>query len=331
MKKGLKQLISIIVLLLVLAGVFIYENDYAMLEKEINIKTDHGILVGFLAMPKEKNEGVVIFVHGDGPQNATQDGGYKPLMERFAKQGFASVAWNKPGVGDSSGDWLDQSMDDRAQEVEEVIEWAKDQKNINTAKIILWGASQAGWVVPKVQQNRDDISASILVAPAINWLKQGEYFTTMEMQREGKTDEEIKDKLKKDEKESKLIGTGISFDEYKQKTGDNSLSKKRYGFVQKNISADAIKDIEKIKSHVHLILAENDENVDSADTEKTYKQLLPESQLTVKTIPRVGHFMLSPSLHDSKILIYLSAFLAPKDMLISKEYLKYCEDIVRKI
>ena len=331
MSKILKLLISAILFLMVLAGVIIYENDYAMLEKDVNIKTEQGNLVGFLAMPEERNEGVVIFVHGDGPQNATQDGGYKPLMERFAKQGYASVAWNKPGVGGSYGDWLDQSMDDRAQEVEEVIKWAKDQENINTEKIILWGASQAGWVVPKVQESRDDISASILVGPAINWLRQGEYFTSMEMKEEGKTADEIKDELIKDKNESELIKTGISYEEYKQKTGDKSLSKERYGFVQKNISADAIKDIEKIKSPIYLILAENDENVDSVDTEKTYKQLVPESQLSVKTISRVGHSMLNPSLHDSEILIYLSAILAPKDTMISKEYLDYCEEIVRHI
>ncbi|MGG4471249.1 alpha/beta hydrolase [Paenibacillus alvei] len=178
MKTRFKLLISIVLIIMTIAG-FLYENDYAMLEKEVNIKTKQGNLEGFLAMPKEKNEGIVIFVHGDGPQNATQDGGYKPLMERFAKQGYASVSWNKPGIGDSAGNWLDQTMDDRAKEVEEVIEWAKQQKSMNTEKIILWGASQAGWVVPKVQQNRTDITAAILVGPAINWLRQGEYFTTM--------------------------------------------------------------------------------------------------------------------------------------------------------
>lgn len=330
MKTRFKLLISIVLIIMTIAG-FLYENDYAMLEKEVNIKTKQGNLEGFLAMPKEKNEGIVIFVHGDGPQNATQDGGYKPLMERFAKQGYASVSWNKPGIGDSAGNWLDQTMDDRAKEVEEVIEWAKQQKSMNTEKIILWGASQAGWVVPKVQQNRTDITAAILVGPAINWLRQGEYFTTMEMKRAGKTDEEIQSELDKDEQASNLIESGASYKEYMQKTNDNSLSEDRYTFVQKNISADGTEDIKKINSPVYLILAENDENVDSKDTVKTYKEWLPETQLTVKTILGVKHSMLNPYLHDSEFLIYVSAILAPKDTLISKDYLDYCEEIVRHI
>lgn len=331
MKKRTRILISIMLIVIIITGVFVYENDYAMLEKDVSIRTEQGNLAGFLAMPKGKQDGIVIFVHGDGPQNATQDGGYKPLMERFAQQGYASIAWDKPGVGNSSGNWLNQSMEDRAKEVEDVITWAKKQKNINTEKIILWGASQAGWVIPKVEQNRNDITASILVAPAINWLKQGRYFTTMEMRREGETEVKIKKQLKKEEENSTIIMSNASYKEYTELTGDNSLSKERYEFVQKNILADATQDIEKMNSPVYLVLAENDENVDSKDTETAYRKLLSESQLTVNTISEVKHSMLNPLLFDSNLLIYLSAIIAPKDLLISKEYLDYCEEIVSHI
>ncbi|MGG1595505.1 alpha/beta hydrolase [Terribacillus saccharophilus] len=329
MKKRYKLLISILFIFLLVAGIFIYENDYEMQEKDVTIKTNQGNLAGFVALPEEKNEGVVIFVHGDGAQNATQDGGYKPLMERFAKQGYASVSWDKPGVGKSAGNWLDQTMDERAQEVKDVMEWAENSDDINTEKIILWGASQAGWVIPKVQQEREDVTASILVGPAINWLRQGAYNTTEEMKSEGKTEDEIMQLLNKDKKESGLIRAGSSYKDYIEETADDSLSEERYAFVQKNISADATKDIEKIESPVHIVLAENDLNVDSNETEKTYKQLLPESQLTVRTISGVGHSMLNPALHESQFLIYLSAVLAPKDTLISEEYLDYCEELIR--
>ncbi|MFP7478865.1 alpha/beta hydrolase [Terribacillus saccharophilus] len=329
MKKRYKLLISILFVIMLVAGVFFYENNYAMSEKDVTIRTEQGRLAGFVALPEEKNEGVVIFVHGDGAQNATQDGGYKPLMERFAKQGYASVSWDKPGVGKSTGNWLDQTMEERAQEVEEVMEWAENQDDINTEKIILWGASQAGWVIPKVQQEREEVTASILVGPAINWLRQGAYNTTEEMRSEGKTEDEIMQVLNNDKKESDLIRAGASYEDYIEETADDSLSEERYVFVQKNILADATKDIEKIESPVHIVLAENDLNVDSNETEKTYKQLLPKSQLTVRTISGVGHSMLNPVLHESKILTYLSAILAPKDTLISEEYLDYCEELIR--
>ncbi len=331
MRKRSKLLISIALIVSLFIGIFLYENSYDMLENEMTIKTEQGNLVGYLALPKSENKGVVLFVHGDGAQNATQDGGYKPLMERFAKQGFASVSWNKPGVNGSSGDWLNQSMDDRAKEVKDVIEWAEKQENVNTDQIILWGASQAGWVIPKVLQEREDITASILVAPAVNWLRQGQYYTKMKMKKEERTNQEISDKLKRDKEESDLIIGGASYEEYKQKTGDSSMSEDRYSFVQKNISSDATEDIKKIKAPVFLIVAEKDENVDSEETVKIYKELLPSKQLQMKIIQGVEHSMLNPSLHHSEFLINLSAIMAPKDTLISSEYLDYCEKIVRQI
>ncbi|SNZ17523.1 hypothetical protein SAMN05421503_3272 [Terribacillus aidingensis] len=330
-RKRYKLLIGITFFVLLLLGILLLENDYMMQEREVTIQTENEDLNGFMALPKEKGEGVVIFVHGDGPQNATQDGGYKPLMERFAKEGFASVSWAKPGVDGSQGNWLDQSMDDRAKEVENVINWVKKQETINSEKIILWGTSQAGWVIPKIQQNRQDIAASILVAPAINWLRQGEYYTAEKLKREGKSPEEILILLNKDRKESELIRTGASYQEYVKETGDRSLSEERYIFAQKNILADATSDIKKINSPVHVILAGEDRNVDSNETAKTYKKILPKSQVTVKTIPNVEHSMLNPSLDNSQTLIYLSAIFAPKHTLVSDAYLDYCQKLVRQL
>ncbi|WP_077305663.1 alpha/beta hydrolase [Terribacillus halophilus] len=331
MKKGYKLLIGITFFVLLLLRIMLFENDYMMQEREVTIQTENEDLNGFVALPKEKGEGVVIFVHGDGPQNATQDGGYKPLMERFAKEGFASVSWAKPGVDGSHGNWLNQSMDDRAEEVENVLEWVKNQETINSEKIILWGSSQAGWVIPKVQQNHQDITASILIAPAINWIRQGEYYTAEKLKSEGKSSEEITSVLNNDRRKSELIRTGVSYQEYVQETEDRSLSEERYTFVQKNIMADATNDIKKIKSPVHVVLAEEDQNVDSSETARTYREMLPESQVTVRTIPNVEHSMLNPSLDNSQILIYLSAIFAPKHTLVSNVYLDYCQKLIRQL
>lgn len=41
-----------------------------------------------------------------------------------------------------------------------------------TSFTVLWGASQAGWVLPKVASSRVDIDAVVAVSPAINWLRQ---------------------------------------------------------------------------------------------------------------------------------------------------------------
>ncbi|MGE6632141.1 alpha/beta hydrolase family protein [Bacillus sp. NPDC077027] len=329
MKKR-RWLIFLIALIAMASCVIIYENSFDMTEKQVTIHTKKGKLSAVLTTPaKERVKGIVLFVHGDGAQNALYDGGYRPLMERFAKQGYASISWDKPGVGQSEGNWLYQSMNDRAKEVGEVIDWAKKQKNIQSDQIVLWGASQAGWVIPKVAAERTDIEASILVAPAVNWLRQGRYYTIQRLKSEEATDQKIQQELKREDQQVKFLLKGVAYKEYVKKTGENELTKDRYMFIQKNVLADSTEDLKKVTSPIHLVLARQDRNVDSQETKKRYQQYVPKTLLTVKTIENVEHSMLNPVIQHSKTLTFLAAALAPKDLLISKDYLNYCEELIK--
>jgi alpha/beta superfamily hydrolase len=174
-----------------------------------------------LVTPKneEQVKGTIFFIHGDGAQNATQDGGYKPLMERFAKRGYASVSWDKPGVGKSSGNWLTQSMDDRADEASEIIDWMKQNHPNFTNEVGLWGASQAGWVIPKIDKKRRDIAFSFLVAPGVNWLQQSEYYTEQQALQNGHTESETS-KIKQDfRKDADLILLSSDYKSYQRNGG----------------------------------------------------------------------------------------------------------------
>lgn len=60
----------------------------------------------------------------------------------------ASLSWDKPGVGHSTGDWTAQSMEDRAHEGLAAIRLLKERQEVASNKIGVWGISQAGWVLP---------------------------------------------------------------------------------------------------------------------------------------------------------------------------------------
>ncbi|WP_329865854.1 alpha/beta hydrolase family protein [Streptomyces sp. JV184] len=135
-----------------LVGVVLWQNSYDMDEQRVTIRHGGHTLNGVLAIPRDgrKHHGLVVYVHGDGPVDATHDDGYKPMWEANAKAGYASLSWDKPGVAGAPGDWLDQSMDDRADEAAAAIAWARARPDIDGDRIGLWGASQAGWVLPKI-------------------------------------------------------------------------------------------------------------------------------------------------------------------------------------
>lgn len=124
MKKIFIRIISAIVILFVVClGVILYQNNYNMKVTAVKIPTSKGVLNGSLVLPKnpEGKVSLVVFIHGDGPANASYNAGYEPLWEKLANQGYASLSWSKPGVNGSSGNWLEQTMEDRAIEATEAI------------------------------------------------------------------------------------------------------------------------------------------------------------------------------------------------------------------
>ncbi|WP_187998848.1 alpha/beta hydrolase family protein [Listeria marthii] len=325
-KKITIMISGIVVILVVLLFI---GNDYEMTEKRVTIPTTGGDLSAVVTTPKhDKPKGIIVFVHGDGAQEATQNGGYKPLMERFAKQGYISVSWDKLGVGKSSGNWLDQSMDDRANEVNQVIEWMKVKYPDSTTKIGLWGASQAGWVIPKVINANKDIDFSILAAPAINWMRQGEYNTGAQAKNAGATNKEIIQAKQNFLTDSKLISKNETYERYKQNGGKEEMSSERYDFVRKNMTADATEDLAKVQAKLYLVLAEKDENVDSAETKDVYTQVVKQASLEVQMISNVKHQMINPVIANSELLINVVGLMVPKYFLVDDAYLDYCEKVV---
>jgi alpha-beta hydrolase superfamily lysophospholipase len=104
-------------------------------------------LVGDLVSPGDKPKGVVVVVHGsgDGPRRA-----YDVWTNFFVSRGWAVAVFDKRGSGESTGDWHDANFATLAGDVRKVLEWARSQKELTGMKFGLWGASQAGWIIPQL-------------------------------------------------------------------------------------------------------------------------------------------------------------------------------------
>jgi len=289
-------------------------------------------LVGKLVTPRDEKavKGLIFIVHGDGPIDATADGAYRPIWEVMTKQGFAVLSWNKQGVNGSSGNWLDQSMDDRADEVVQVMEWTKANAISGSERIGLWGSSQAGWVIPKVN-GKTDVSFSILVAPAINWIRQGEFNTIREMEQEGQNEEEIETAIYEWREGITDLSNGLTYDSYIATISDEEpMSEKRFEFVSRNYLSDATADLKEFKSPVLLILGGKDINVDTEETKEVYETHVKEDLLQTVWISETDHFMLDKKYIGSELLLMTTYVIAPK-RIFSKEYTEAVTQFLEKL
>ncbi|MGV9558557.1 alpha/beta hydrolase family protein [Streptomyces sp. NPDC003401] len=320
--RGLRWSLAAVLLVVAgLGGVVVWQNSYALREERVVLTHDGHRLEGVLARPRAGRGpyGLVVFVHGDGPVDATHDTYYRPLWESFARAGYASLSFSKPGVAGSEGDWLRQSMDDRAEETLAAVAWARGRSDVDGRRIGLWGASQAGWVLPKVAARDRGIRFVIAVSPAVNWLRQGRYNLLAELRAEGADERRIAKALRRRETTLALLRRRASFEEYRAAVGDDeAMSRARWGFVSRNHTADAVGDLRAARgTPVLLVLGGHDVNVDVAETESVYRGLLPAGTLRVARYPDATHSLVDHRVEGSGLRLTATAVLAPRKLYVS--------------
>lgn len=313
------SLVTVLLLTTGLVGVVLWQNTYAMDEQRVSIRHGGHTLSGVLATPKDgrRSHGLVVYIHGDGPVDATHDDGYRPMWEANAKAGYASLSWDKPGVAGAPGNWLDQSMDDRADEAAAAIAWARARPDIDDDRIGLWGASQAGWVLPKVAA-KTPVSFVIAVSPAINWLQQGRYNLLAELRADNASEARIRAEVAKSDTTRRLLARQAPFEEYVGAMGGDAdgMTADRWGFISRNHTADATQDLRALRgTPVLLALAGHDIHVDVADTERVYRKVLDAAgALTVEHYPDAAHSLVKQSVEQSGLTITLTALFAPRSL-----------------
>lgn len=302
MRNAIRVATLLIVVFLIL--LVIWPADYSYSEQEVLFKHNGNDLAGVMMTP-ENSKGpfpIMVFVHGDGALPFDAYGYYHPLWNRLAKAGIASFSWDKAGVGKSTGDWENQSMDDRADEVISAIEVLKQRADIASDKIGLMGFSQAGWVLPMVAENSNSPDFMILVSGAINWMDQGAYLMQTRMTREGfpqtQIDQEIIDHFQNSEK---FLSPSSTYDEYLQfhrssttayKKRRKPMSRQRFRFAKLNWRSDARDNLNYIQCPTLAVFGNQDLNVNVAESARIYEEEFKESGNTdwsIKVFPGAQH------------------------------------------
>jgi alpha-beta hydrolase superfamily lysophospholipase len=139
-------------------------KSIAMIRQPFRTRNGDVELAGELVRPRDTSRGVIVMVHGsgDGPRRA-----YDLWTNFFVASGWAAVVFDKRGSGESTGDWHDADFGALAGDVRKVLKWARGEKDLAGLKVGLWGASQAGWIVPQLSAENAVDFAVIQAGPSI--------------------------------------------------------------------------------------------------------------------------------------------------------------------
>lgn len=310
--------LTLVTAVALVVGIALVGNRFRFEQESVTISGPEGDLAGVLTLPNDvPARGLVVMVHGDGPVEATQDDLYSPWFEGAADSGFATLSWSKPGVGGSSGDWLSQSLGDRAAEVSAALDWAIRRGDVPTQTIVLWGASQAGWVIPKVVSSRDDIDAIAAVGPAINWLQQGRFNLLAELEHDGADTNARTIAIADSNQTRELLDREAPYEDYLESTTSTApMTNARWSFIMRNYKADAVHDLTASASRkipVHLMVGTYDRNVDIAQTERVYSSIF--GPLLTVTHFDGAHSLARPVMEENDVVGLAAGIIWPRALL----------------
>lgn len=273
-------------------------------QEEVSLPFEHDgqTLAGTLLLPRHPGpHPAVILVHGDGDTPWDGYGYCRPMMHALTTAGFAVFSWDKPGVGASSGNWLTQSMQDRADETISAATMLASRGDIDADRVGLLGFSQAGWVMPRALAAHDGFAFMISVSGAIDWQSQGRYLTRQRMALEGHNADAISRVVAFNSKVSDLLETDAPYSAYQALMSDaplghaGAMPPQRWAFAKRNLKSDATPFLSRIAVPVLAVFGARDLNVDVQQSVSIYKEALTgagNTDVTIKVFPDADHSLL---------------------------------------
>ncbi|MEH7484936.1 alpha/beta hydrolase [Neobacillus drentensis] len=163
-----------------------------MIEKQVEFKSDL-ILKGTLALPEKDGKfPAVIMLHGSGPGDRDSNvkgikniDVFNTFAKYFSEIGVASLRYDKRGVKESEGSYLECGMWDLVNDAVAGIRFLKNHPQIDNNKIIIMGHSEGCLLAPAVNKI-EPVDGIVFLSGAVGSLSEAIDYQL------GKFSEEIK-------------------------------------------------------------------------------------------------------------------------------------------
>ena len=118
--------------------------------------------------------GAVVFGHGSGLQTKNSCRVFG-LADGFLSRGYATLCFDKRGVGQSTGQFANVTpqnssavFEDLASDIAAGVEFLRSRPEIDRNRIGLAGVSQAGWIVPIAAAKSQPAFMLLIVGPTVS-------------------------------------------------------------------------------------------------------------------------------------------------------------------
>jgi pimeloyl-ACP methyl ester carboxylesterase len=129
----------------------------------VSIQSGDVRLAGTVTSPRSRGRHpAIVLLHGGGAQ--TRD--FFWVTHFFARRGFAVLAYDKRGAGESTGDWRTASASDLAGDALAAVAFLRARNDIRTDRIGLYGSSAGGWPAPLAASRAPDRIAFVIARSA---------------------------------------------------------------------------------------------------------------------------------------------------------------------
>ena len=121
----------------------------------------------------------VVLVGGSGPADRSNGGYFDALRDRLVGAGVTVLAFDKRGVGGSTGAWASARVDDLAADVASAVDALREHPAVDASAVGLFGHSEGGWVALRAAV--DAAAPRYLVlnsCPAVSFLEAEVYALT---------------------------------------------------------------------------------------------------------------------------------------------------------
>lgn len=114
----------------------------------------------------------VVLVGGSGPMDRSNDGYFDPLRDRLVDAGVTVLAYDKRGVGASTGTWASAGVDALSGDLAAAVAALRSRPEADARRIGIFGHSEGGWVA--LRACASGIAARCLIlnsCPAVSFLE----------------------------------------------------------------------------------------------------------------------------------------------------------------